>query len=304
MRDKIMQDILHTTDGNYVHRIIEAVTARDKGWVRWKMEACPPIERPRVSAAAFDEARASAKRMMTSKKLRPKPMGSLNLDFLENDDPEMAMASFKDPGRYKLPELAKFKAKIAEDDFELDFAKTEKEKSQMLEQKASKTWRALRIASRNRLAAFDKIDNWQKIDPVFEDPADLVEPEEAQDEGETGRKPEDKTPLIIAGPAGAAAAALASLLMQRQPNVFTRLLQHTTRQPKNGEANGTDFHFVDSASFNVLQDGDQFLECHNVDGTDYGTSRKTADSIAEAGKVPLMVFDRDVSLNTSMLTKN
>lgn len=302
MRKRIYDYIFAGPDGQYVHRIIQAVTQRDKGWTRWKMETCPPIERPAVSPDEFNEARASAKRMATSKKLRPHPMGSLSLDFLKAEDEETAMQKFKDPARWKLPDLATFKDKIADDDFELGFAKTEKEKAQFVESKASKTWRALRIASRTRLTAFDKIDDWQDIKAIFEDPTNPDE-EIKEEEGETGRKPEDTRPIIVSGPSSVDNSALVAMLLERQPGVFSKVIQHTTRKPADGEVNGQDYNFVDSATFNMMLDGDQLLAFTKRDEFDYGTNRRTAESISDSGKVPLIQLDREVCYSRHLFSK-
>jgi THO complex subunit 1 len=298
MRNRIYEYIWAGPDGQYVHRIIQAVTQRDRGWSRWKMETCPPIEKPAVTPDEFNEARASVKRIAIGKKLRPHPMGSLNLDFLKVEDEETSMEKFKDPSRWKLPDLDTFKNKIAEDDFELGFGKSEKEKAQIIEAKASKTWRALRIGRRTRLAAFDRIDDWQNINAVFEDPKDVQsqDQEDEVEEGEKGRVPEDSQTVIVCGPTGVGKSALIALLQERQPRVFQKLVRHTTRPPKEGEVDGQDFHFVDSATFNRMSDNDQFLEVTNKsDGFDYGTSSKAANSIKDSDKVPIMEMDREVS---------
>ncbi|KAK8083624.1 guanylate kinase [Apiospora saccharicola] len=292
IKRRINDYILSGPDGQYVHRIIQSVTSRDKGWTRWKMEGCPPISRKPVTPEEFNEARAAAKRMATSKRLRPHPMGSLNLEFLKEEDGETAMAKFKDPARYQLPDLAVFQAKIADDDLNLDFAKSDKERADIMESKASKTWRALRLARRSRLAALDKIDDWQNIDAVFEDPnAATEEPEE--EEGEVGRKPDDKRLIIISGPSGAGKSALVSKLLERQPRVFKKLAVHTTRKPAEGEVNGDDFQFVESGPFNALLDGDKFFSFVTRDGADYGTSRGSVDAIGESGKTAIVQLDQE-----------
>ncbi|KAK7987619.1 hypothetical protein PG989_007934 [Apiospora arundinis] len=293
IKKRINDYILSGPDGQYVHRIIQSVTSRDKGWTRWKMEGCPPISKKPVTPEEFNEARASAKRMATSKRLRPHPMGSLNLDFLKEEDGETAMAKFKDPARYQLPDIAIFKAKIAEDDLNLDFAKSEKEKSDILEAKASKTWRALRLARRSRIAALDKIDDWQKIDVVFEDPKAVTEEPEEEEEGEVGRKPDDKRLIIISGPSGVGKSALVSKLLERQPRVFKKLAVHTTRKPAEGETDGDEFQFVESGPFNALLDGDKFFSFVTREGADYGASRPSVDSIGESGKTPIVQLDQE-----------
>ncbi|KAF7531516.1 hypothetical protein G7054_g8816 [Neopestalotiopsis clavispora] len=293
MKNRIQDYIYAGPDGAYVHRILVAVTQREKGWTRWKMETCPPMEKPAVTPSEFSEARESVKRLATSKRLRPHPMGSLNLDFLKVEDEESALEKFTDPARWKLPELETFKDMIAKDNLELEFAKTEKEKGQIIEAKASKTWRALRIAGRTRMSALDRIEDWQDISAVFEDPKQMKEPADDEEEaGDAGISPDDKQLIVIAGPPGVGKSALIARLQEKQPRVFKKVTRHTTRPAKEGEVDGQDLNFIDSATFNRMSDNDQFAEVTNKEGFDIATSNKALDSIKESGKVPLLELDQ------------
>ncbi|OTB20424.1 hypothetical protein K445DRAFT_312884 [Daldinia sp. EC12] len=291
MKDRIVLYMQADSDGYFFHRVIESVISRDKNWVRWKVESCPPIKRDPLSAADFAEGKASAKRIATNKRLRPVPMGSLSLDFLKEEDSETAMEKLKDPARWKLPDLSVFKDKIAADDLDLDFANSEKEKSEILEAKASKTWRALRIARKSKLSVFDKIDDWQKVDAMFQEQPD---PEDA--EGETagnGQMPEDRRPIILTGPSKVGKSTLLSMLLEKNEGVFGKVVPHTTRAPREGEVNGRDYNFVDSKEFNRILDRDYFFEFVERDGAQYGTNRKIAEAIEETGKVPIIQLDRE-----------
>ncbi|KAI1450673.1 THO complex subunit 1 transcription elongation factor-domain-containing protein [Annulohypoxylon stygium] len=291
MKARITSYIQAEHDGFFFFRVLESVISRDKGWVRWKIESCPPIKKDPVTPNDFNEAKASARRMATNKRLRAVPMGSISLDFLKEEDTETAMEKLKDPERWKLPDLATFKDKIASDDLDFDFARSDKEKSEILDAKASKTWRALRIARRSKLAVFDKIDDWQKIDIIFqEQPKATDESEGAQTNGEL---PEDRRPIIITGPSKVGKSTLVSMLLEKHEGVFGKVIQHTTRSPNDGEVDGQDYHFVDSKAFNTILDGDYFLEFTNRDGADYGTNRKAAQALEESGKVPVIQLDSE-----------
>lgn len=293
MKARIAEYLKSGPDGYFFYRIVESVLSRDKGWVRWKSEGCPQIEKPSVSPAEFSDAMASVKRLATNKRLRPTPMGTLSLDFLREE--EGAMEKLKDPARWKLPDLDSFKDKIAADELDLDFANTEKEKSDLIEAKASKTWRALRIARGTRLAALDKIDDWNNVEAIFQDLPDSEDEAAEQAPEDTGRRPGDERPIVLVGPSGVGKSALASLLLEKQKGVFGKVARHTTRSPREGEVNGEDYNFVDSKAFNTILDGDYFLEFTSRDGVDYGTNRRTADALIEAGKVPLIQLDHEVS---------
>ncbi len=291
MKDRITSYIQADSDGFFFFRVVESVISRDKGWVRWKVENCPPIERLSVSPVEFNDAKAGAKRLATSR--RPKAgMNSLSLAFMDETDDSQSLEKLKDPARWKLPELADFKNKIANDDLDLDFASSEKEKIQLLESKASKTWRALRIARRSRLATFDKIEDWRNVDAIFQEP----DAEEMQEEGAAeGQRPENRNPIILSGPSSVGKSTLISLLLDRQRGVFNKIIRHTTRGARDGEVNGQDFHFVDLKTFNTMLDGDYFFESSIHDDAQYGTSQKLINAPEASDKVALIHLDREVS---------
>ncbi|KAI0393657.1 THO complex subunit 1 transcription elongation factor-domain-containing protein [Xylariaceae sp. FL0594] len=282
-KERITNYIHADPDGFFFLRAVESVISRDKGWVRWKVENCPPIERPPVSPAEFNEAKANAKRLATSR--RPKTgMSSLSLGFMDEKDSTQALEALKNPAKWKLPDLDQFKAKLAANELDLDFAKDEKEKRQLLESKASLAWRSLRIARRTKLPAFDKIDDWKNVDAIFEE----IKAEEGAAETAKGRRPENGKPIIITGPVGVGKSTLVSMLLARQEGVFGQIIRHTTRSPREGEVDGRDFHFVDAKAFNTMRDGDYLIEYSTSDGAEYGTSRSLVTALEESNKIAII----------------
>ncbi|KFY87570.1 hypothetical protein V498_07114 [Pseudogymnoascus sp. VKM F-4517 (FW-2822)] len=286
-------------DGPFFHRMVETVLSRDKHWVRWKIESCPSIERPAVTPEEYLSAKATAKKITTNKRLRPKPMGSLELGFLSEADGIIGMERLKDPSRYSLPPLASFKDKIALDDMEIDMPTNDYTKEAAIYGKASKTWRALRVASKTKLAAFDKIDDSEKIDYIFEDKPLVAEIEVDKDassqidnmDGANDISPVDRRPVVISGPGGVGKGTLISMLIDKHPKLFGRKASHTTRAPRVGEVDGTHYNFITTETYAMMRDGDQFLEFNNFNGNDYGTSKKIVEAIVASGKVPVMEMD-------------
>lgn len=79
--------------------------------------------------------------------------------------------------------------------------------------------------------------------------------------------------FVIAAPSGAGKTSLVAALLARLPALVVSI-SHTTRQPRPGEVNGREYHFVSTAEFNAqLAQGD-FLEHANVFGHLYGTNRE------------------------------
>ncbi|PTB62237.1 hypothetical protein BBK36DRAFT_68618 [Trichoderma citrinoviride] len=292
---KVISDYLKQgSDGPYFFRMVETVLARDKNWVFWKMASCPPIKRDPVSAESFVEAKEAAQKMATSKRLRPNPLNAVPLDFLANGDEGEAMEQLKAPERHQLPELEVFKAKIADDDFEIDMPTNPQTKAAAVAGKASKAWRALRIASRFKLASFDKIDDPKNINIIFED-----EPEGDEDEADAEPTaseedmPSNRDPIILVSSAsGVHPSALREKLMSEHKGVFGSVVRHAVRDPEgDAEVNGKTFHFVKAQEFNQLRDGDRLIEYGTRDGVDYGTSSKAVEAVVEGGKVPIIELD-------------
>ena len=70
--------------------------------------------------------------------------------------------------RYFIPAVESFREPIAEDDFNMDMAKTDEEKQLASDARASKMWRTLRIASKSRLNSFDRLDDGINLQALFE----------------------------------------------------------------------------------------------------------------------------------------
>jgi THO complex subunit 1 len=299
MKRSIAEYLKQGFEGAFFYRMVETVLSRDKNWARWKIENCPSIARPAVSPEDYVGAKGSAIKATTSKRIRPTPLGSLDLKFLSGGDDRSGLNRLKDRSRYQLPSIKSFKSKIELDDMDIDMARDEESKNIAIESKASKSWRALRIASTSKLVAFDKIERSDKIDNIFQDD---VKPEEVtinrDDETQDGEDlefPKDRRPIVISGPSGVGKGALVNMLLDKHPKVFGKKVSHTTRPPREGEIHGKHYYFVSKEEFDVLLDGDGFLEYNNYNGDDYGTSKKVLEGIISQGKVPIMEMDMHVS---------
>jgi THO complex subunit 1 len=299
MKTSIVKYLQKGVEGPYFERMVGTVIVRDKNWVRWKIENCPSIELPTMSPAIFIGARAAATRLARTRRL---PNESRSLEFLGDEDETSAMEKLKDPERYSLPELSSFKDGIADDDFDIDRATSDESKVAAIESKASKAWKALRIASKTRLVAFDKIEDDEKIDIIFKDkPAQDAEVEEDAANGDVVF-PEDRRAIAIVDTASSpgSRSELVTQFIAQHSRVFTRVPPHVTRQPQEGEVNGKDYYFVDTQAFNVMRDGDLFLEFSEEGDNVHGTNKRVVEGIMDNDRVPIMEVDRDVSRTRSL----
>ncbi|TID25316.1 NAD/NADP-dependent betaine aldehyde dehydrogenase [Venturia nashicola] len=155
---------LRDTEGLYYHRMVNTVLSRDKNWVRWKLENCPQITREPVRSEAFALAREGSKSACAAKRLRPSALGSLNLDFLvDRDSNASSTQQLNETARIMLPNAEALVKEVQMADLDMDFAVSVGEKQQLQESKTSKTWRALRLASKTRLSMFDQVDDGRNL---------------------------------------------------------------------------------------------------------------------------------------------
>lgn len=111
--------------------------------------------------------------------------------------------------------------------------------------------------------------------------------------------------FILSAPSGAGKTTLIQSLFKG--GWFARFggiefsVSHTTRQPRQGEVDGTDYHFIDHASFLDMIAADRFLEWAQVHDNFYGTSRDEVAPRLEQGIDVLL--DIDVQGAEQVLTR-
>ncbi len=97
--------------------------------------------------------------------------------------------------------------------------------------------------------------------------------------------------FILSAPSGAGKTTLLKRVMaDMQGLAFS--VSHTTRQPRSGEVDGVDYHFVNRDQFEDMRDQGVFLEWAEVHGNLYGTSRPAVLVQLETGLD--VVLDIDV----------
>lgn len=96
--------------------------------------------------------------------------------------------------------------------------------------------------------------------------------------------------FIITAASGTGKTSLLRALLAVDAQI-ERSVSYTTRQPRLGEADGVDYHFVDEAQFmRMLCDGD-FLESAEIYGARYGTSQTLVDIALQAGNDLVLEID-------------
>jgi guanylate kinase len=98
------------------------------------------------------------------------------------------------------------------------------------------------------------------------------------------------TLFIVTAPSGAGKTTLVRGLLQRDARVQLSI-SYTTRDPRPGEENGREYHFVDVPTFRALRDRGEFLEWAEVHGNYYATSKVWLKEQISAGRDTLLEID-------------
>ena len=96
--------------------------------------------------------------------------------------------------------------------------------------------------------------------------------------------------FMVVAPSGAGKSTLVNALLARDGGIELSI-SFTTRAPRPGEADGREYHFIDSAAFLARRDRGDFLEWAEVHGNFYGTSRPWIAGRLGAGRDVLLEID-------------
>jgi guanylate kinase len=96
--------------------------------------------------------------------------------------------------------------------------------------------------------------------------------------------------IVVSAPSGAGKTTLCHEVKQLVPDLFYSV-SHTTRTPRPGEVNGTDFHFVTEAEFLDMRDRDAFAEWASVHDHYYGTPVRALEGALSRGLDVLLDID-------------
>lgn len=88
--------------------------------------------------------------------------------------------------------------------------------------------------------------------------------------------------FVITGPSGVGKGTLIRGLRERCPDLELSI-SATTRDPREGEVDGRDYHFLSREEFDRRVDEGDFLEFASYSGNRYGTLRSEIEQRLEAG---------------------
>ena len=97
------------------------------------------------------------------------------------------------------------------------------------------------------------------------------------------------TLLIVSGPSGSGKTTLCRRAEKDALTAYS--ISCTTRQPRPGEQDGVDYHFLTPEVFAAKVAAGEFLEHATVHGNSYGTLKSDIIQLLEAGKNVVMDID-------------
>ncbi len=97
--------------------------------------------------------------------------------------------------------------------------------------------------------------------------------------------------IVLSSPSGAGKTTLTRRLLAENMSTMSMSVSATTRKPRPGEEEGTDYYFVSKSKFTDMIDAGEFLESAKVFDNYYGTPRGPVEAALMDGKD--IVFDID-----------
>lgn len=96
--------------------------------------------------------------------------------------------------------------------------------------------------------------------------------------------------FIVSAPAGTGKTTLVQMLMDEFPTVIANI-SFTTREPREGEIHGKEYHFISVPEFEAMIAASDFLEYVKLYGNYYGSSRQWVLEQLKKGKHVVLVID-------------
>ncbi|XP_034298474.1 guanylate kinase isoform X3 [Pantherophis guttatus] len=98
-------------------------------------------------------------------------------------------------------------------------------------------------------------------------------------------------PVVLSGPSGAGKSTLLKKLLRDYDSVFGFSVSHTTRQPRPGEVNGKDYHFVTREEMQKEVEAGEFVEHAEFSGNIYGTSKAAIQAVQAQNQICILDID-------------
>uniref|UniRef100_A0A8C9RZL2 Guanylate kinase n=1 Tax=Scleropages formosus TaxID=113540 RepID=A0A8C9RZL2_SCLFO len=98
-------------------------------------------------------------------------------------------------------------------------------------------------------------------------------------------------PVVLSGPSGAGKSTLLKKLLKDYEGVFGFCVSHTTRNPRPGEEDGKDYHFVSRETMQQGINNGEFIENAEFSGNMYGTSKASVEDVQAQNLICILDVD-------------
>ena len=106
--------------------------------------------------------------------------------------------------------------------------------------------------------------------------------------------------LVISGPAGSGKGTVIKYLMEKERDIAYSV-SATTRSPRPGEVDGVNYHFISVDDFKMRIEQGGILEYTEYCGNFYGTPKKEAEEVLDAGKNLILEIEVEGAANVKRL---
>ena len=96
--------------------------------------------------------------------------------------------------------------------------------------------------------------------------------------------------IVLSGPSGCGKDTVLRKIRELDPSVAANV-SFTTREPRPGEKDGVNYHFVTKEQFLENIENGIMLEYNEYSGNYYGTSKRAIEELLEAGKTVVLTID-------------
>ena len=96
--------------------------------------------------------------------------------------------------------------------------------------------------------------------------------------------------IVLSGPSGCGKDTVLRKIRELDPSVAANI-SFTTREPRPGEVDGVNYHFITKEQFLENIENGVMLEYNEYSGNYYGTSKKAIEELLEAGKTLVLTID-------------
>ncbi|WP_187117190.1 guanylate kinase [Clostridium mediterraneense] len=108
--------------------------------------------------------------------------------------------------------------------------------------------------------------------------------------------------IVISGPSGAGKGTICKALLEKHKEISLSV-SATTRNPRCGEVDGVNYHFLKKEDFLARVEADDFLEYAEVYGNYYGTPKSNVEKILESGTDVILEIDIQGALKVKEKSK-